>query len=336
MAAAAAAKEISTVSPFIDAERQEEHRSRNLLHSMLLIGGMATITLTCFSLVWGWKGALVALLAVAFLLAFAPRVPPEAIMRMYRARQIDPLYGGDLVRVLDVIADRAELPARPLLYVIPSTTLNAFATGTRERAAVALTEGLLRRLSLRETAGVMAHELSHIRNNDLLVMGLADVMSRLTQLFSLMAMVLAALNVIVWLAGGETIPWLAIALLYLAPAVSSLLQLGLSRTREYDADLEAAMLTGDPLGLASALRQLERYQGRFWEDLMLPMPGRRVPQPSLLRTHPETEDRIARLQELSRRPGLPPIVLVEQPMMTLVGFGPAGMTPRQRWTGLWY
>lgn len=323
-------------SPFIDAERQVEHRWRNLVHSVLLIGGLALIAFACFWLVWGWTGALVAVGMVGLMLLFSPRIPPEAVMRMYRAREVDPRWGGDLMRVLDALAARAELPRRPRLYVIPSSTLNAFATGTEARAAVAVTDGLLRQLSLREVAGVVAHELSHIRNNDLLVMGLADVMTRLTQLFSLLAVMLAVLNVFAWLAGAETIPWLAIAALYLAPTASSLLQLGLSRTREYDADLEAAMLTGDPLGLASALRQLERTQGRFWEDLMLPVPGRRVPQPSLLRTHPETEDRIARLIELSRRPAQAPIAMVEMPAMALHHLGGPRSRPCRRWSGLWY
>ena len=257
-------------------------------------------------------------------------------MRMYRGREVDPRRGGDLMRAVDAPAERAGLPGRPRLYIIPSSTLNAFATGTPERAAVGVTEGLLRRLSLRELAGVLAHELSHIRSNDLLVMGLADVMTRLTQLFSLTAIVLAVLNVLSWLAGGETVSWLAIALLYLAPTASSLLQLGLSRTREYDADLDAATLTGDPIGLAAALRSLEQYQGRFWEDLMLPVPGRRVPQPSLLRTHPETEDRIARLVELARRPMRPQIALGEVALAALVEERLAGLLPRRRWTGLWY
>ncbi len=324
------------MSPFVDAERQEEHRWRNLLQSVLLIGGLAAITFSCFWLVWGWKGALAALALVVFLMLMTPRIPPEAVMRMYRAREVDPRRGGDLMRVVDALAIRAELPGRPRLYIIPSSTLNAFATGTPERAAVGVTEGLLHRLTLRELAGVLAHELSHVRSNDLLVMGLADVMTRLTQLFSLLAVALAVLNVLTWLAGGVTISWLAIALLYLAPTTSSLLQLGLSRTREYDADLDAATLTGDPVGLASALRKLEHYQGRFWEDLVLPVPGRRMPQPSLLRTHPETEDRIARLVELSRRPMQPQIALGESALVSLVDERIASLMPRRRWTGVWY
>ena len=129
---------------------------------------------------------------------------------------------------------------------------------------------------------------------------------------------------------------LALALLYLAPTASSLIQLGLSRTREYDADLEGASLTGDPEALASALEKLERYQGHFWEDMRLPVPGRRIPQPSLLRSHPRTEDRVARLRALSERPMLPHLAVAEEPMVSLVGLGPVAMRPRYRWTGVWF
>jgi heat shock protein HtpX len=90
------------------------------------------------------------------------------------------------------------------------------------------------------------------------------------------------------------------------------------------------------MGLASAMRRLEPYTGRFWEDLMFPVPARRVPQPSLLRTHPPTKERIDRLLALGDVPKLEPIVIVEQPMMSLVGYGPGEMRPRYRWPGLWF
>jgi Zn-dependent protease with chaperone function len=134
----------------------------------------------------------------------------------------------------------------------------------------------------------------------------------------------------------QLVSWWTVLLLYLAPALSSLLQLALSRTREFDADLEAVGLTGDPLGLASALRRLENYTGRVWEDLMFPVPARRVPQPSLLRSHPTNDERISRLLAVGNRRQLDPIVIVEQPMISLVGVGPIEMRPRYRWPGLWF
>ena len=325
------------MNPFLDPDRHNAHKRRNRWHSLLLVGGIGLILLVPAALIWSWTGALFALLVVVLIAAFGPRVPPETMMRLYRARPVDPRHGGQLTHIVEVLADRAELPTHPRLYVVPSMTLNAFATGNRDRAAIAVTEGLLRRLSLRELAGVLAHEMSHIRNNDLAVMGLADAMTRFTQVMSYMALVLAILNLPSLLLGDDArFSWSAILLLYLAPAASSFLQLGLSRTREYDADLEGAGLTGDPAGLASALRSLERYQGRFWEDLMFPVPMRRIPQPSVLRSHPATEDRIARLLALEGRPHPAPIQVVEEPMFSLVGVGPIEMAPRYRWPGVWF
>lgn len=325
------------MSPFLDAERLAAHRRRNLQHSLLLVIGMSLIVMVSASLIWSWAGAIGAGLLVAALSLVGPRVPPEAVMRLYKGVPVDARHGAQLHRLVEVLADRAELERHPRLYVIPSTTLNAFAAGSPTNAAIGITEGLLRRLELRQLAGVIAHEMSHIRNNDLHVMAMADALTRFTQLLAYLGLVLAVLNVPAILLGLDTFPWAAILLLYLAPMLTSLLQMGLSRTREYDADLEAAGLTGDPAGLAGALAALERYQGRFWEDLMLPVPSRRIPHPSLLRSHPDTASRIARLEELQARPALArPIVFGDEPLFSLVGHGPGGMTPRLRVLGLWY
>jgi heat shock protein HtpX len=167
-------------------------------------------------------------------------------------------------------------------------------------------------------------------------MGLADVMTRFTQALAYLALFLAFFNLPAFLLGDAEIPLTGLVLLYLSPTVGSLIQLALSRTREYDADLEAASLTGDPESLASALQKLERYYGRFWEDMRLPVPGRRIPQPSLLRSHPRTEDRVARLKALHDRPMLPQLAIAHEPMESLVGAGPAAMRPRYRWTGVWF
>jgi heat shock protein HtpX len=325
------------MAPFLDAERLAEHRRRNLMHSVLLVAGMSVIVMVSAALIWSWAGALGAGLFVAALALIGPRVPPDAAMRLYNGVAVDARPGAQLHRLVEVLADRAELERHPRLYVIPSTTLNAFAAGSPSNAAIGITEGLLRRLDLRQVAGVIAHEMSHIRNNDLHVMAMADALTRFTQVLAYFGLLLGFLNLPLLLAGFETFSWVAILLLYLAPMLTSLLQMGLSRTREYDADLEAAGLTGDPAGLASALGSLERYQGRFWEDLMLPIPARRIPHPSLLRSHPDTADRIARLRELEGRAWRGrPIRIGEEPLFTLVGHGPSGMAPRHRAFGLWY
>jgi heat shock protein HtpX len=151
-----------------------------------------------------------------------------------------------------------------LLPQLPSRILNAFAVSAPKQSAIALTDGLIRQLSDRELVGQL----------------------------------LLILNLPLVLTGAAVINWWAILLLIFAPNLSALAQLALSRTREFDADLNAVRLTGDPQGLASALVKIEQLQGVWMERVLLP--GRRVPEPSLLRTHPHTEDRINRLAALKR------------------------------------
>jgi len=326
------------MTPFLDPNTHRAHKARNTLHSALLVGGLGLLTGFSAWLIWGSMGVAVTLVAIGCIYAFAPRLPPEMIMRFYRARQIDPRHGGQIVHIVDALSDRAELPAPPRVHVIPSMTLNAFAAGSPQNAVIAVTEGLLRRLTLSELAGVLAHEISHIRNNDLAVMALADIMTRFMQALAYLALFLALFHLPDFLLGdAENRLAGGLVLLYLAPTAGSLIQLALSRTREYDADLEAASLTGDPAALASALEKLEpRHLGHFWEDMRLPVPGRRIPQPSLLRSHPRTEDRVKRLRALGDRPMLPQLAIAEEPMVSLVGLGPIAMRPRYRWTGVWF
>jgi heat shock protein HtpX len=323
------------MTPFLDPKTLRAHKLRNTLHSVLLVGGLGLVTGFCAWLVWGGMGVAVTLAAVGLIFAFAPRLPPELLMRFYRARGVDPHQGSQILRIVDALSDRAELVQAPRVYVIPSMTLNAFAAGTPDNAVIGITEGLLRRLTLPELAGVLAHEISHIRNNDLAILGLADAMTRFAQLLAYLAVFLALFNLPAFLLGDSEIPLVALALLYLAPTATSLIQLALSRTREFDADLEAASLTGDPESLISALQKLERYHGHFWEDMRLPVPGRRIPQPSLLRSHPRTEDRVARLKALGDRPLLPHLTVTGEAMAPLTA-GPAAMRPRYRWTGVWF
>jgi heat shock protein HtpX len=324
------------MTPFLDPNTLRAHKARNALHSALLMGGLGLVTGFSAWLIWGGLGVAATLVAMGVIYTFAPRLPPEVIMRLFRARQIDPSRGGKIIHIVDALSDRAELPAPPRVYVIPSMTLNAFATGTPQNAVIGITVGILRRLSLNELAGVLAHEISHVRNNDLSVMGLADVMTRFTQVLAYLAIFLALFNLPAFLLGDAEIPIIGLVLLYLAPTAGSLIQLALSRTREYDADLEAVSLTGDPASLISALQKLERYQGRFWEDMRLPVPARRIPQPSLLRSHPKTEDRVARLQALRDRPLLPQLPVAEEVTPSPVDPGPVAMRPRYRWTGVWF
>jgi heat shock protein HtpX len=179
----------------------------------------------------------------------------------------------------------------------------------------------------------LAHEVSHIANNDLWIMGLADTFSRLTQIMSWFGVFLVVFSLPTILAGGAGVPWAAIALLYFAPTIGNLLQLALSRAREYDADLEGATLTGDPAGLAMALEKLERYQGRMWED-MLPT-GRRIPMPSVLRSHPPTDERIRRLLALGPKDRAHP-PLGHRGQTGLSGITSHHPRPRYHWPGVWF
>lgn len=321
----------------LNPSAEKAHKRSNLIHTAAILVGMCALLAVSASLLWGMSGAVVACGIVLVLAFCAPQIPASVVMRIYRGQLVAPDATGQLSHIVSVLSERAELKHRPDLYIIPSLTLNAFATGTKRKPAIGITEGLLRQLTLRELAGVIAHEISHVKNNDLRVMGLADLMSRFTQILSYTAAVLAVINVLSLIFAGEfAYNWVAIGLLYVAPAMSSLLQLGLSRVREFDADLEGASLTGDPAGLASALQKVERYTGRFWEDLMLPVPARRVPQPSVLRSHPTTEQRVARLQELDLNRSHPRIIIREEPMISMVGLGPIAMRPRYRFPGVWY
>lgn len=148
---------------------------------------------------------------------------------------------------------------------------------------------------------------------------------------------LGLLGLLALLLGLATPPLLALLVLLAAPTLSALVQLALSRNREYEADRSAAELSGDPVGLASALDKLERQQGSFWEQMMLP--GRHLPDPSLLRTHPPTQERIARLMELVPEE-LPSRALawpLDDPreLLALLGRG-IDRAPRWHITGLWH
>jgi heat shock protein HtpX len=258
------------------------------------------------------------------------RMSPKMVLGLYKARPLSPDELPDVHRVVHELAQRAELPSVPQLYYVPSKILNAFAVGTPEDSAIAVTDGLMRSMTMRQLAGILAHETSHIRSGDLKVMALADVLTRITSFMSMLGLI----GIPALFGAGIDIPWLGILLLIFAPTIGGLLQLGLSRTREYDADLDGAALTGDPAGLASALDTLERRQGHVWEGLF---PAGRVPSPSLLRTHPATRDRIARLLLLTGE-AEPQIVVSTarpEPGPSIV---PPIRNPRIHWRrmGIWY
>ncbi|MGB0498435.1 MAG: zinc metalloprotease HtpX [Rubricella sp.] len=273
------------------------HRILNVVQSALLLAGMAAIGWVILSTVAGPALALALVAGTVGGLLFAPRIPSRVLLGAYKARRLTGREFPEGVTILAELARRAGLPRVPELYYVPSRMPNAFAMGHPEDSVVCISDGLLRLLNRRELAGVLAHEVAHIAHRDLWVMGLADAMSRAVSLASWIGQLIFLVNLPLILAGAAHVPWIVPLLLIFSPTIMALLQLALSRTREYDADHGGAALTGDPESLASALLKLERRTGRFWEEMFLP--GRRIPEPSLLRTHPRTEERIRRLRELA-------------------------------------
>lgn len=274
------------------------HAARNRLQTLLLTGALLAIAGLAGYVLFGESGLWMALAATLLTLVVEPLAVTRLTLALYKARPIQPAEAPQLWRTLEVLAGRAGLPAVPVPHYVPSSMVNAFAVGNRQQSAIALTDGLLARLNPRELAGVLAHETAHIANGDLKVMNLADYVSRLTGLFAIAGQIVLILLLPDWLLGVGELPWLGLLLLTFSPHLALLAQLGLSRVREFDADLAAARLTGDPQALASALAKIDQVS-RNWRAWLLPGWGN--PEPSWLRTHPETEERIRRLLAL----GLP-------------------------------
>ncbi len=320
----------------IDNETWLQHAWQNRLQSLFLLAVMACFLALLGWLLWGQDGVVILVSAGLAGVLLNSSISPRLVMLLYGASPVRPDQAPALWKALEVLSDRAELPAIPQMYYVPSQMLNAFAVGTRRHSAIAVTDGLVRQLDLRELVGVVAHEVSHVRNNDLWVMGLADMFSRTTSLLSLLGQFLLLLNLPLILLSKISVSWLAIFLLVFAPNLSALAQLALARTREFNADLNAARLTGDPDGLASALMKIERAQGGWLERVF--MPGRRVPVPSLLRTHPETEERVRRLMELKPELQGTDILLASEPDFDrFAAFGkPVSRPPRRHIGGLWH
>jgi heat shock protein HtpX len=318
----------AVMPPKIDPTIHRRAKWRNFINTWLIVAGLVALLTLSAWLLFGTTGVIWSVALGAFVLIAGPRLSPAIILRLYKARPLAPRHVPDLWNILHELARRADLPAVPQLYYVPSANMNAFAVGRPEDAVITITDGLLRGLNLRQLAGVLAHEVSHIANKDIRVMALADLVNRLTGALQTMGLLLLFFGL--W-QGGRAI--LAAPVLILAPTVGALLQLALSRAREYDADLEAAQLTGDPEGLASALATLERRQGRMWESFVLP--GGRIPDPSLLRTHPPAKERIRRLLEL-RGVRLPRIETRERPMTLPGAYEPVIRRPRFHLHGLWY
>ena len=274
-------------------KRLVQSKLENILHSIVLLGTMFVLLFLIGWVVAGIWGVIWAAVMGVALVISGSMASSSIILRLYRAKLISVVQAPELYAIVSHLSHRAALEKAPLLYYIPSETINAFTTGRNGSGHIALSDGLLRALSLDELTGVLAHEISHLKHGDLWVMSMADILSRLTSLLALFGYFLIIVFLPVYFFSQVSIPWLALVLLWLAPHISALLQMALSRNREYGADIYAAELTGRPLQLASALRKIEIYQGSWLEQALFP--GRRIPNPSLLRSHPKLQERIRRL-----------------------------------------
>lgn len=282
----------------MNSRKALDHKLKNLFQTVLLIVSMSLLLAVISRLLLGPDLWLWVIAGLIFMLFTVPGISPRWLLHVYQARLIQPQHSPQVFSILQGISDRAALPRTPRLYWIPSRTLNAFAVGSRNNAAIAITDGLLRTLNPRELAGVIAHEVSHIRNNDLQLMTLADLFTRLTHSLSLLGILIITFTLPLMITTETSISLWGLILLVVSPSISALLQFGLSRVREFDADLDAVRLTGDPRGLASALARIDQQSVNLWQRII--MPNYHNQQPSVLRTHPDTTTRIERLIALGQ------------------------------------
>lgn len=314
------------------------HRLSNFLETVLIMAALLFLLLYIAWLLAGFNGILIVLFAGIPSLIIGGASAGRLVLRMYRATPLTPHVSPGLTALVSELSMRAELASLPELFYIPSSAPLAFSVGLGRNGAIALSDGLLRILSWRELVGVVAHEVSHIAGNDTRVMGIADVASRLVSNISFAGQLLLVLNLPLYLLGVARLPLLPIFVMMFAPVLMTLLQLALSRSREYEADLTAASLTGDPLGLASALQRMEQFQQQLLRRLFVPYGG--VEVPSVLRTHPGTAKRIERLAALARELETGPVGIndwsIDGSRQILTGVNAPARRPRRRLSGVWY
>lgn len=267
----------------------------------ILLAAMTGLFLAIGFLIGGQAGMAIAFIVALGLNFFAYWNSDKMVLRMHKAREVNEVSAPDYVRIVRHLAHNADLPM-PRTFMIDSPQPNAFATGRNpEHAAVAATTGLIATLSPEELAGVMAHELAHVKNRDTLTM-------TITATFAGAIGMLA--NFAFFFSRGRSGGLLGgLAIMILAPMAAGLVQMAISRSREYEADRMGAQICGRPLWLASALRKLDLGAARVRNEaaeanpatahlfIVNPLHGERADK--LFSTHPDMNNRIARLREMA-------------------------------------
>jgi heat shock protein HtpX len=278
----------------------------NYLKTAILLAGMTALFVGIGFMLGGPTGMLIALAIAVGMNVFAYWNSDRMMLSMYGATEVDARSARGLYGTVEQLADRAGLPM-PKVYIIDTDQPNAFATGRNpENAAVAATSGLLRILSTEEVAGVMAHELAHVKNRDTLIMTITATVAGAISMLATFAM---------FFGGNRNNPLGLIGtilIMILAPIAAMLVQMAISRTREYAADHAGAEICGHPLWLASALGKLERGAQQIDNPeaennpatahmfIVNPLHARSID--GLFTTHPNMQNRIAKLREMAGAP----------------------------------
>jgi len=275
----------------------------------ILMAAMTGLFLAMGYLLAGATGALIALAVAAGMNAYAWWNSDTMVLRMHNAQEVDAHTAPELQQIIMELARNADMPT-PRIYIIQNDQPNAFATGRNpDNAAVAATTGLLNRLSREEISAVMAHELAHIRNYDTLIM---TVTATFAGAISMLA------NFAMFFRGGRdrANPIALIAMMILAPLAAGLVQMAVSRSREYEADRIGAEICGNPLWLASALQAIQNLASRIDNDtaernpasahMFIINPLHAHARDKLFSTHPSTENRVAALQQMASEMGVQP------------------------------
>jgi heat shock protein HtpX len=285
----------------------------NALRTTVLLAALTALIIGVGQMVGGTQGAMVAFVFAAVMNLGSYWFSDRIVLRMYRGREIQESDDPELYGIVRELTQRLRMPM-PRLYVIPSESPNAFATGRNPaHAAVAVTVGIRRLLTRRELEGVLAHEIAHVANRDILIGSIAATMAGAIMMLASMArwaMIFGAGRQNDRDSGG-TLALLVTALL--APIAAMLIQMAISRAREFQADTTGARLIRDPEALASALRKIAAYAERVplaaspqTAHLFIVNPLRGGSLRKLFSTHPPLEERVARLSRLAAELGLAP------------------------------